>query len=342
MTAIKSLAFAAALTPLATLAYGADFTLRYSTMGSPTAPLFVCGAQSMMQDLAEASGGRIDFESYHGGTAFANPTLQFEQVVRGVTDISQGPLTYVPGRFALSELATVPLLVEDNVAGSIAMTRLAQTWLAEEFADIHLLAIILTTPYQFHMAAPLDEFTELEGRRIRVSGPGLTALTEAFGGVPAGMPLPEVYEAMQRGVIDGAIAPWTAVPTFHLDEVAHQHIQGDLAVGLTFMGMSHQFYNSLPADLQELVDTQFSGDAVARHEAECFQQIDAQAIAAAQERGNEIIVVSPEDRAAAAERLQPVIERLIDEVEATGRPARDFYEALQAEMANVSAELAAE
>jgi len=342
MRLLKILTLTTAMTSAAGGVQAADFTLRYSTMGSPTAPLFVCGAQSMLQELAAASGGRIDFETYQGGTAFANPTMQYEQVARGVTDISQGPLTYAPGRFALAEIATVPLLTGDNVAGSIAMTRLASTWLAEEFADIHLMADILTTPYQFHMAQPSANVTDLEQRRMRVSGPGLTAMTEIFNGIPTGMPLPEVYEALQRGVIDGAIAPWTAVPTFNLDEVAPYHIEGDLAVGLTFMGMSKRFYDSLPADLQALIDTRFSGETLARHEAECFQQIDEAAIARARERGNEIVIVSPEARAAAAERLQPAIDGIIDEVEATGRPARAFYDALRAEIEIVRAELAAE
>lgn len=340
MKLLRTLALSAFAVPLATIAPAADFTLRYSTMGSPTAPLFLCGAQRLLQELSDASGGRIEVETYQGGTAFANPTLQFEQIARGVIDVSQGPLTYVAGRFALSEIATVPLLVEDNVAASIAMTRLAPEWLAEEYADIHLMAIILTTPYQFHMTTPLADFTDLEGRRMRVSGPGLTAMTTAFNGVPAGMPLPEVYEAMQRGVLDGAIAPWTAVPTFNLDEIARQHIQADLSVGLTFIGMSRRFHASLPADLQELIDTRFTGEAVAESEAACFQQVDAVAIERTRARGNEIVVVTPEARAEAAERLQPVIEQILDEVEATGRPARAFYDALRAEIAAVQAERA--
>lgn len=341
MNTLKALALTTALVTVAGTAGAAEFTIRYSTMGARGAPLFVCGAQQMLQEIADASGGRIDVETYQGGTAFANPVMQYEQVVRGVTDISQGPLTYVPGRFALAEIATVPLAVDDNVAGSIAMTRLASTWLAEEFADIHLMAIILTTPYQFHMAQPLADFTDLEQRRTRVSGPGLTALTEAFNGVPAAMPLPEVYEALQRGVLDGAIAPWTAVPTFNLDEVAPVHIEADLAVGLTFMGMSQRFYDSLPDDLRAIVDAH-SGEALARHEAECFRQIDDAAIARARERGNEIVVASPEARAHAAALLQPAIDGIIADVEATGRPARAFYDALRAEIATVQAELAAE
>jgi TRAP-type C4-dicarboxylate transport system substrate-binding protein len=326
---------------LATPATAQEFTLKFSTMGAPTSPIPQCIAFPLLEEIKEASGGRIDYETYMGGTAFAKPTKQYEQVARGVMDVSEGPLTYVPGRFALSEIATIPLLMSDNVAGSIAMTRLADEWLAEEFEDIHLMGIILTTPYQFHLVEPLEDITNLEGRRLRVSGPGLTAMVETFGGTPAAMPLPESYENMQRGVIDGAIAPWTAVAAFKLQEVSKTHVQADLSVGLTFIGMSKKFFDSLPPDLQDLMQTEFMGERIAEHGASCFRKVDGVATKLAEESGNEIVTLSAEDRDRAIALLEPVVDELIADVEAKGKPGRAFYEALKAEIATVEAELAA-
>lgn len=337
-TTLLALGLTAALAAPAT---AQEFTLKFSTMGAPTSPIPQCIAFPLLEEIKEASGGRIGYETYMGGTAFAKPTKQYEQVARGVMDVSEGPLTYVPGRFALSEIATIPLVMTDNVAGSIAMTRLAGEWLAEEFEDIHLMGIILTTPYQFHLTEPLADITDLEGRRVRVSGPGLTAMVETFGGVPAAMPLPESYENMQRGVIDGAIAPWTAVAAFKLQEVAKTHIQADLSVGLTFIGMSKKFFASLPEDLQELMQSEFMGERIAEHGANCFRKVDEVAIGIAEGAGNEIVVLSEADRARAIALLEPVVGELIAEVEAKGKPGRGFYEALKAEIAKVEAELAA-
>lgn len=332
--------FGAAIS-LATTAAGAEFTLKYSTMGPPTGPIPTCHAFRLLEEIKTASGGRIDYETYLGGTAFANPVKQYEQAARGVMDITEGPLTYVPGRFALTEISTLPLLMTDNVAGSIAMTRLADEWLAEEFEDIHLMGIILTTPYQFHMAKPIDNAMDLEGRRLRVSGPSLTAIVETFNGTPAAMPLPETYENMQRGVLDGVIAPWTAVAAFKLQEVSKVHIQADLSVGLTFMGMSKKFYDSLPKDLQEMMDSKFMGEKIAENGARCFQKVDEFAMKLAREHGNEIVVISKEDREAAIEKLKPVVETLIADVEDKGKKGRAFHDALVAEIAKVETELAA-
>ena len=146
-----------------TTASAADYTVKFSTMGSQSSALPRCASLTLLDQLDKESGGRIGHELYMGGSAFANPVKQYEQLARGVMDIATGPLTYTPGRFALSEIATIPLLMTDNVAGSIAMTRLAKTWLADEFADIHLMAIILTTPYQFHLKEPIKSILNLKG-----------------------------------------------------------------------------------------------------------------------------------------------------------------------------------
>jgi len=334
----KILLAAGLLLLAATSASAAEFTIKFSTIGSQNSAYPRCSALDLLDQIQKESGGRIGHEIYMGGTAFANPVKQYEQAARGVMDITSGPLTYTPGRFALSEIATIPLLVTDNVAGSIAMTRLAKTWLKDEFADIHLMGIILTTPYQFHLKQPIKSVLNLEGLRIRVSGTGLTEMVKAFKGLPASLPLPATYENLQRGVIQGAIAPWTAIPVFKLDEVTSYHVEADLSVGLTFIGMSKKFYNGLPADLRKLIDERFTGDRVAAHGAKCFQKVDELAIARVRKRGNTIVKLSPQERQAAQAILKPVIEKIIVDTEAKGKPARKFYEALRAEIAKVESE----
>ncbi|MDD7972683.1 TRAP transporter substrate-binding protein [Roseinatronobacter alkalisoli] len=340
MTTGKTLAFALGTLMAVSPAHASEVTMRFSTFGTATTPYYVCSDRAILDQIEEESGGRITVETFLGGTAFANPVMQYQQIAQGVIDMSEGVLSYTPGRFSLTEIAALPLIADDNVVASIALTRLAPEWLAAEFADIHLMGLVLTTPFQIHMARPAETFTSLEGRRMRVSGSAMTAMTEAFGGTAAGMPLPEVYEALQRGVLDGAIANWSAVGSFNLAEVTQQHFIADVGFGQTFFGMSRGFYESLPDDLRTLIDTRFTGERIAEHGAECFREIDQRGLEAARARGNEIIEVSEEDRAAAAARLQPLIDNLIAEVEASGKPARAFYEAFQAEMEIVRAERA--
>ncbi len=104
--------------------------LKFSTMESPSDPFVGCFTMPLLNELKAATGGRIDFETYMGGTAFAHPLKQYEQVAQGVMDISQGVLSYTPGQFALTEVLTMPFLVDDARKASIAVNKLAPSLLA--------------------------------------------------------------------------------------------------------------------------------------------------------------------------------------------------------------------
>ena len=63
----------------------------------------------------------------------------------------------------------------------------------------------------------LDEF---KGLKFRVLGGPPTEMAKALGAVPTLIPMPDVYQSLDKGVVDGAAAPWEAVQAFRLYEVA--------------------------------------------------------------------------------------------------------------------------
>lgn len=99
--------------------------LKFSTMEAPIDPFAKCFTLPLLSELEDASGGRIKVETYMGGTAFAHPLHQYEQVAEGAMDLSQGGLSSNPGQFALAEVATMPLLVREARVSAAAINRLA-------------------------------------------------------------------------------------------------------------------------------------------------------------------------------------------------------------------------
>jgi TRAP-type C4-dicarboxylate transport system substrate-binding protein len=97
----------------------------------------------------------------------------------------------------------------------------------------------------------------MKGKKIRVFSPALAALVEHFGGAPVTLPFSEVYQGLQRGVVDCAItaslsgnsAKWYEV-TDHLFPLAVSWaIQGHAA--------NLDFWNGLPAGQRDLLTVQF-------------------------------------------------------------------------------------
>ena len=81
----------------------------------------------------------------------------------------------------------------------------------------------------------------------------------ALGAVPVQMPVPQVPEAMSKGVVDGASLPWEVVPALKIDEIAKTHTesppgQPTMSNTIFVVAMNQAKYDSLPPDLKKVID----------------------------------------------------------------------------------------
>lgn len=313
-----------------------EFTLKFSTMEPPSGPMVNCFTLPLLEELKEATGGRIDIETYMGGTAFAHPLRQYEQVARGVMDISQGVLSYTPGQFAMTEIATMPFLVDDPEIAARAVNKLAPEYLADEFKDIHLLAVLVTPPLHIHLREPADGLFDLEGLRIRSTGVGAGAFIEAIGAIPVRMPAPAVYENLQTGVIDGSLAEFVALKAFRIGEVTDHHLLVNTTSALLFLGMNKDKLAAMPEDIQELIKTSFSGPEVGARASACWKNIGGDVFSGLLADGHQVIEFSDEDREKAVAIANKIADDYVAKLEAEGKPAKAFYDALRAEIASMT------
>lgn len=307
--------------------------LKFSTMEPPQGPMVNCFTLPLLEELKAASNGRIDIETYMGGTGFAHPLKQYEQVARGVMDISQGVLTYTPGQFAMTEIATMPMLGENAGVLARAINKLAPEYLTDEFKDIHLMAILVTPPLYVHQRDEVAGLDGLKGKRIRSTGKGAAAFFEALGAIPVQMPAPAVYENLQTGVIDGAISEFLALKSFRIGEVAHHHLLANTSHALLFLGMNKKTLASLPEDLQELVKNKLSGPEVGARASACWEKLGNKVVENLKAEGQDFVELSDADRARANEIAAMITDDYVASLEAAGKPAKAFYEALTGELA---------
>jgi TRAP-type C4-dicarboxylate transport system substrate-binding protein len=80
-----------------------------------------------------------------------------------------------------------------------------------------------------------------------------------MGATPVGMPVPQVPEALSKGVIDGAVIPYEVAPGLKVNELtkfASETPRGAPALYTTFfvVPMNKARYDSLPPDLKAVID----------------------------------------------------------------------------------------
>lgn len=94
---------------------------------------------------------------------------------------------------------------------------------------------------------------DVVGLKIRAPDKFLEATWRQLGANPVPLPFPEVFNALQQGVIDGDANPLTSVVTFKWYEAAKYVSLTNTAVGVGVLLIAEPFFKRLPDDYQKLV-----------------------------------------------------------------------------------------
>lgn len=315
-------------------AEAAEVELKLSHFLPPVHGMHTDFLEPWARELEACSGGKAAVEIYPGGTQLGNVAKQQEQVLAGVVDIAHG-LTGIPrGRFPRTSIIDLPFLTESADAATRALWALFPEYLAEEYQGLKVLALHAHNGGLIHTSEqPVETMEDLAGLRVRTPSPAVSMMLEALGAVPQGMPPAQVYESLQKGVIDGTVFPWDPVQSFRLAEVLKYHLDARAYTVSFFFVMNQRRYEALPDDVRACVD-KLSGDALIAKFGDWWDRWDAPGLAAAEARGNEIRVLSDEERQRWREALEPMTEAYLDQLEEQGvENAREIYEAAQAKVA---------
>jgi TRAP-type C4-dicarboxylate transport system substrate-binding protein len=96
-------------------------------------------------------------------------------------------------------------------------------------------------PQVVYCATPLKSLDDLKGQKIRVHSQSLGAFAQFFGAVPVTLQFPEVYPALQRGVVNCAVTSPTSGNTGKWPEVTSVIVPLSLGGGMQghFMNLDH-------------------------------------------------------------------------------------------------------
>ncbi|MGH3359444.1 MAG: C4-dicarboxylate TRAP transporter substrate-binding protein [Nocardioidaceae bacterium] len=252
----------AALTTLGLAACGGvdsaegEYNLRFASYNVPTAAEAVASKQ-WAEDVEKATDGRVTVEFFYQEALLGgDETLQ--GVADGRADMGYIADAYYPAELPLSNVSGVPFVTENPEAqGRAFMDLYADN---EAFHDewesqgVHVVTWAPVPPNIVAMKEPVDGLDDLEGQKIR--GYGYVSEALDMAGVSAiGISQSEVYEALQRGVLDGTSgASLDIAADRDYQEVAPHFVDvgyGNYAVTANIISL--QVWESMPDDIQQAI-----------------------------------------------------------------------------------------
>lgn len=289
------------------------------------------------EDLAKRTNGKVKVTIFPAGSAFGNPARQLEQAVSGVVDIAHGLRGLPAGRFQRMGIIEFPFLVETANAASRTLWDLYPKYFAQEFPDsVKVLGLHAHNAGLIHTREKqVKTMDDLKGLRIRSPSPQINAMLQQLGATPVGLPPGDVYENLQRGVIDGAVFPWDPINSFRLFEVTKYHLDARSYTASFYFIMNKRRYDSLPADVKRAID-ETTGTALIGKFGDWWNQWDAPGLEAATKKGNVMTSLSDAERNRWREALKPTTEKLLSELEGQGvKEARAIYSEMQQRIAKI-------
>ncbi len=248
----------AALFGLAPAALAQTVTLRLHQFLPPQATIPARAIQPWAEKVEAESGGRIKVQLFPAMQLGGRPPELFDQARDGVVDIVWTVLGYTPGRFPRAEVFELPFSSGAAEPASRAFHEYVESFAADEFKDVKLIAAHVHGPGLIHSKAPVTQLEDMRGLKVRGGSRVINIMLEQLGATPVGMPVPAVGEALSKGVISATTIPWEVVPALRVHQLVKNHLGFSGSKGLytqTFaVAMNKARYDQLPAELRKVID----------------------------------------------------------------------------------------
>jgi TRAP-type transport system periplasmic protein len=214
-------------------------------------------AKAYAAALEKDSGGRIKTQIF--------PLSQLGSIPRQIEGTQFGSIqcAVIPPEFFVGvderfEVMSAPGLVNSMEQGQrVAADPAARKLMLGLGANkgLHGVAMFMNAPSSVIAKAPIRHLADFKGKKIRVlASPFQMAPIARLGATPLAMTLADVVPAMQQGAIDGAVGGIVVWTPMHFHDAAKYVTETGQPAVFVMVEVNKAWYDSLPADLQKIVD----------------------------------------------------------------------------------------
>lgn len=270
--------------------------------------------QWFMDELEKRTDGEVKTDVVYGGALLAG-TDTLPGMKQGRAEAGNVVPAYFPAELPLNNVNMVPITGADQSARLRALQDLNDQVdaFAEEFEkhDLVLIGFLPNASSTVAFNKEVSSLADVKGAKVRTPSQPQSVVWEELGAEPVFMASEEVYEAVERGIVDGVTYPMDTQVANGITEVATYMAPDVGQNGGSIFALSKTAYDKLSDDAKDVVE-ELKGEWYAKTD-ELLLKYESEACTEFVESGGTIVRWSDED----ANTIASATEELANEVWAT-------------------------
>jgi len=298
------------------------------------------GFEELARLMKEATDNNFEIK-IHYGEALGPSKEALDAISIGAYEMTFACVGYTPGKLPTIEGMGLPFLPTPTIHHVRAMR---EGYMAHPVPqrDISRWGAVAITPMPvasnefLGKGKPPKSLSDFKGLRVRALGGEADAM-RLVGAVPTNLPAPEIYQGMERGLLDASSTLYYAHASYKTQEVANWYTTNlslSSAPCLVFAGS--KAYNALPAQYRKLMTDSVS--ASNDHWVKVLLEDDLKAVELFKAKGLTPVTFAEADLANLRQQVRPIWDRWVAEMDKLGHNGKDLLQLIldSAQKAKVS------
>lgn len=244
-------------TVLGNVAIAADKPMRiivghFDPETSPWAP----SIKEWAKELEEKAKGKVKVEFSWAG-ALGHAGEFYDLVSKNICDAGFDiPSFGGPGLYPMTEIVGLPFNTTSGELTARAMLKMKEKgYLGKEYTKVNLMHLMCGNGEMLLMKdTPVTKVEHVKGKKIWAITPTSMAKVKGLGGTPVALPPPDIYPALQKGVIDGLLLEWAVVDVFKLQNIIKYVTNMGYGTVMCTVYMNKKTFAKLPPEAQAMID----------------------------------------------------------------------------------------
>lgn len=323
----------AILSGLMEVTVSAPIVLRFSSHLPARDPFNIAMLEGLDQ-IEKKAKGAVKFEKFFDGTLIGVRD-SWEELLKGMADIVVISAPLSPGEKIMPHylaINTAWIGVKDLRTQLKIQKQLLKEFpeLEKEWSAVKPLSLHGIAELHFHTRKGVRSLTDFKGMQIRGLGSWPRATVEKLGASLVALPnVGELYMALQKGIVDGAILDNSALLGFRLAEVAPFTLElGGIFPGVnTRMCMNLNTWKKLPQDIQKAFEEM--EEWIDERYLQLRDERTREALDFAKEKKHNFVSLPPQELAKLHELLREEAFGEAKKLDARGLPATKIFNRMQ-------------